>query len=114
MVLPNPSADNDTDEDVGEDGEAVEVDDGDFLADFPDNTEVRLLFRMNLISLSKIIGRVRLGTRVVTLSHWVFGRPTTESILCTLEETLFKAELCFCSRSRNVSSVDQAGRTGFI
>jgi hypothetical protein len=44
VVLPNPSADNDTDEDVGEDGEAEEIDDGDFLADFPDNTEVCCYF----------------------------------------------------------------------
>ena len=44
VVLPNPSADNDTDEDVGEDAEAEEIDDGDFLADFPDNTEVRCCF----------------------------------------------------------------------
>lgn len=46
VVLPNPSADNDTDEDseVGEDGKAEEIDDGDFLADFPDNTEVRCYF----------------------------------------------------------------------
>lgn len=44
VVLPNPSADNDTDEEVGEDGEAEEIDDGDFLADFPDNTEVRCYF----------------------------------------------------------------------
>lgn len=44
MVLPSPSADIDTDEEVGEDGEAEEIDDGDFLADFPDNTEVRCYF----------------------------------------------------------------------
>lgn len=45
MVLPTPSADIDTDEEVGEGGEAEEIDDGDFLADFPDNTEVRCYFR---------------------------------------------------------------------
>jgi hypothetical protein len=45
VVLPSPSADIDTDEDAGEDGEAEEIDDGDFLADFPDNTEVRCNFR---------------------------------------------------------------------
>lgn len=45
VVLPSPSADIDTDEEVGEDGEAEEIDDGDFLADFPDNTEVRCYFR---------------------------------------------------------------------
>jgi hypothetical protein len=46
VALPIPSADNDTDEDVGEDGEVEEMDDsdGDFLADFPDNTEVRCYF----------------------------------------------------------------------
>lgn len=44
VVLPSPSADIDTDEEVGEDGEAEEIDDGDFLADFPDNTEVRCYF----------------------------------------------------------------------
>ena len=40
VVLPSTSADFDTDEEVGEDGEAEEIDDGDFLVDFPDNTEV--------------------------------------------------------------------------
>ena len=43
VVLPSPNADNDTDEEV-EDGEAEEIDDGDFLADFPDDTEVRCYF----------------------------------------------------------------------
>ena len=36
-----PSVDIDTDDEVGDEGEAEEIDDGDFLADFPDNTEVR-------------------------------------------------------------------------
>jgi hypothetical protein len=36
-----PSADIDTDEEAGENGEPEEIDDGDFLADFPDHTEVR-------------------------------------------------------------------------
>lgn len=57
VALPVPSADNDTDEDVGDDVgddvEAQEVDDGgDFLADFPDNTEVSCYFGEYLISLS--------------------------------------------------------------
>ena len=53
VALPIPSPGTDTESDVGEDVEAEEMDDEDFLADFPDNTEVRCYFRMYLISLSK-------------------------------------------------------------
>ena len=48
-VLPSPSADIDTDEEAGENGEPEEIDDGDFLADFPDHTEVRCYFRCHLL-----------------------------------------------------------------
>ena len=96
VVLPSPIADIDTDEEVGENsGEIEEIDDGDFLADFPDSTEACVVyFRCQFTFHLK---RDWLGTRVGTLSHWVFGRSKTHSILCTPEETLSKAELCFCA-----------------
>lgn len=42
MVLPSQSFEIDTDEEVGEDGKTEDIDDGDFLADFPDHTEVQI------------------------------------------------------------------------
>ena len=45
VALPIQNADIDTDEEVGEEDEAEDIDDGDFLADFPDNTDVRCCFR---------------------------------------------------------------------
>lgn len=39
VVLPEPSVDVDTDEEAPEEGTVGEIDDGDFLADFPDDTE---------------------------------------------------------------------------
>ena len=59
VALPIQNADIDTDEEVAEEGEVEEIDDGDFLADFPDNTDVRCYFRCIYNSLSNIpaIGR---------------------------------------------------------
>ena len=39
VVLPEPPADVDTDEEAPEEGTVEEIDNGDFLADFPDDTE---------------------------------------------------------------------------
>lgn len=41
VVLPTAHAEVDTDEEPAEDGPEEETDDGDFLGDFPDETEVR-------------------------------------------------------------------------
>lgn len=116
VVLPTPTVDIDTDEEIGEDGEEEEVDDADFLSDFPDDTEVRSIY-LKICAQRIAFYRVFipfLGTRVVAFSYRVFGGPKTGSIRPTSEETMFKAELCFLSGSRNVSSVEQTGRIGFV
>lgn len=57
VLLPTAPVDVDTDEEAAEDGVEEETDDGDFLSEFPDETEVRAVLMLTLASTDGLLTR---------------------------------------------------------